>query len=105
LGYLLSALRRGDAVADANAANAEGQGRDSAGGERGRGPGQLQTFLKDHGVNLLPVRKGDQKSNALYGTFKFPETYIIDRNGIVRRNFIGAIDWTAPDVLEYLGKL
>ncbi|MFZ0198472.1 MAG: TlpA disulfide reductase family protein [Candidatus Sulfotelmatobacter sp.] len=64
-----------------------------------------QRFLKDHNVNLLSVRDGDQKSNALYGTFKFPETYIIDRKGVVRRKFIGAVDWTEPDVMEYLGKL
>ncbi len=62
-------------------------------------------FLQDHGVNLLSVRDADQKSNDLYGTFKFPETYIIDRNGVVRRKFIGAVDWTEPDVIEYLGKL
>ncbi len=62
-------------------------------------------FLRDHGVNLLSVRDGDQKSNSLYGTFKFPETYVIDRNGVVRRKFIGAVDWTEPDVIEYLGKL
>ena len=62
-------------------------------------------FLKDHNVNLLAVRDGDGKSNALYGTFKFPETYVIDRNGVVRRKFIGAVDWTEPDVIEYLGKL
>ena len=62
-------------------------------------------FLRDHNVNLLSVRDGDQKSNQLYGTFKFPETYIIDRNGVVRRKFIGAVDWTEPDVMEYLGKL
>jgi len=64
-----------------------------------------QRFLKDHGVNLLSVRDPDQKSNALYGSFKFPETYVIDRNGIVRRKFIGPVDWTEPDVIEYLGKL
>ena len=67
--------------------------------------GSYQRFLKDHNVNLLSVRDGDGKSNALYGTFKFPETYIIDRSGIVRRKFIGAVDWTEPDVIEYLGKL
>jgi cytochrome c biogenesis protein CcmG, thiol:disulfide interchange protein DsbE len=64
-----------------------------------------QQFLRDHNVNLLSIRDPDQKSNQLYGTFKFPETYIIDRGGIVRRKFIGAVDWTEPDVLEYLGKL
>jgi hypothetical protein len=24
---------------------------------------------------------------------------------VVRRKFSGAVDWTAPDVVEYLGKL
>ena len=62
-------------------------------------------FLKDNSVNLLTVRDADQKSNDLYGTFKFPETYIIDRNGIVRRKFIGAVDWNQPDILDYLSKL
>ena len=62
-------------------------------------------FLKDHNVNLLTVRDPDQKTNSLYGTSKFPETYIIDRNGVVRRKFIGAVDWTAPDILDFLGKL
>jgi peroxiredoxin len=64
-----------------------------------------QRFLKDHNVNLLAVRDGEQKSNQLYGTFKFPETYIIDRNGVVRRKFIGAVDWTEPEVVDYLNKL
>ena len=62
-------------------------------------------FVKDHNVNLLTVRDASGKSNALYGTFKFPETYVIDRNGVMRRKFIGAVDWTSPDVTEFLGKL
>jgi cytochrome c biogenesis protein CcmG/thiol:disulfide interchange protein DsbE len=62
-------------------------------------------FLRDHNVSLLSVRDADQKSNELYGTFKFPETYIIDRNGVVRRKFIGAVDWTEPEVIDFLGRL
>lgn len=67
--------------------------------------GSYRRFLRDHNVNLLSVRDPDQKSNALYGTFKYPETYVIDRSGVVRRKFIGAVDWTEPDVIEYLGRL
>jgi len=67
--------------------------------------GAYNQFLKEHNVNLLTVRDAAQKSNALYGTFKFPETYIIDRNGVMRRKFIGAVDWTAPDITEFLSKL
>jgi cytochrome c biogenesis protein CcmG, thiol:disulfide interchange protein DsbE len=62
-------------------------------------------FVKDHNVNLLTVRDPNQKSNQLYGTFKFPETYVIDRKGIMRRKFIGGVDWTEPEITEFLGKL
>lgn len=64
-----------------------------------------QQFVKDHNVNLLTVRDPSGKSNQLYGTFKFPETYIIDRNGVMRRKFIGAVDWTEPEITQFLGKL
>ena len=67
--------------------------------------GAYQDFLKAHNVDLLTVRDADQKSNNLYGTFKFPETYIIDRNGVLRRKFIGAIDWGTPEILDYLSRL
>ena len=64
-----------------------------------------QKFLKDYNVNLLTVRDPDQKSNNLYGTFKFPETYIVDRQGILRRKFVGPIDWGQPEIVDYLSKL
>jgi peroxiredoxin len=66
---------------------------------------QYRTFLEKNHVDLLTVRDPQQKSNELYGTFKFPETYIIDRQGVLRRKFIGAVDWTKPDIIEYLAKL
>jgi cytochrome c biogenesis protein CcmG, thiol:disulfide interchange protein DsbE len=62
-------------------------------------------FVKDHKVTFLTVRDPDQKANNLYGTFKFPETYIIDRKGIVRRKFIGAVDWSQPEIVDFLTKL
>jgi cytochrome c biogenesis protein CcmG/thiol:disulfide interchange protein DsbE len=67
--------------------------------------GAYKQFVKDHNVNLLTVRDPDQKSNSLYGTAKFPETYIIDRNGVMRRKFIGAVDWTEPEITDFLNKL
>ncbi len=67
--------------------------------------GAYHSFLKNYNVDLLTVRDADKKSNALYGTFKFPETYIIDRNGIVRRKFIGPVDWSEPEIVDFLNKL
>jgi len=62
-------------------------------------------LLKQYGVNLLTVRDPDEKSKNLYGTVKIPETYIIDRNGVLRRKFIGAVDWSEPEVVEFLSRL
>ncbi len=62
-------------------------------------------FLRDYKVTLLTVRDAERKSNNLYGTFKFPETYIIDRNGVMRRKFIGPVDWSQSEVVEFLSKL
>jgi cytochrome c biogenesis protein CcmG/thiol:disulfide interchange protein DsbE len=62
-------------------------------------------FLAAHGINFLTVRDAGHKSNALYGTFRYPETFVIDRNGIIRRKFIGQVDWTEPEVTDFLSKL
>jgi len=62
-------------------------------------------FLKDYKVDFLTVRDPDQKASNLYGTFKWPETYIIDRSGIVRRKFIGPVEWSQPEIVDFLSKL
>jgi len=62
-------------------------------------------FLKQHGVDLLTVRDPAQKTPALYGTHGWPETFIIDRKGVMRRKFIGAVDWTEPEITDFLSKL
>jgi hypothetical protein len=62
-------------------------------------------FLKDYKVDLLTVRDPSHKSSDLYGTFKYPETYIIDGNGTLRRKFIGSVDWNTPEIVEFLTKL
>jgi len=67
--------------------------------------GAYRQFVKAHNVNLLTVRDPDQKSSSLYGTHLYPETYVIDRNGVMRRKFIGAVDWTEPEITDFLSKL
>jgi len=68
-------------------------------------PVAYQSFLARHHVDLLTIRDPDQRVANLYGTVLIPETYIIDRKGILRRKFVSAQDWTSPDILNYLSKL
>jgi cytochrome c biogenesis protein CcmG/thiol:disulfide interchange protein DsbE len=62
-------------------------------------------FLKDFNMNMVTVRDGDHRSADLYGTFGWPESYIIDRKGVIRRKFIGAVDWNSPEVTDFLLKM
>jgi len=62
-------------------------------------------FLKQYNVNMVTVRDEAKKAATLYGTFGWPESYVIDRNGVIRRKFIGPVDWTSPEVTEYLSRL
>ena len=68
--------------------------------------GAYHKFLKDYNMNdLVTVRDDARKASTLFGTFGWPETYVIDRNGVIRRKFIGAVDWTSPEITDYLSKL
>lgn len=62
-------------------------------------------FLKDYDVNMITVRDGERKASSLFGTFGWPESYIIDRNGVIRRKFIGPVEWNSPEIIDYLSKL
>jgi len=62
-------------------------------------------FLKEHNIELTTIWDGKQTVNPLYGTFRYPETYVIDRKGVLRRKFIGAQTWTSPEIMDYLSKL
>jgi peroxiredoxin len=62
-------------------------------------------FLTDYNVNMVTVRDEAQQAARLYGTSGWPETFIIDRNGTIQRKFIGPVDWSSPEITDYLRKL
>lgn len=62
-------------------------------------------YLVEHKIGLLTIVDPAHRSADLYGTYRWPETYVIDQQGIIRRKFIGAQDWTSPEVLDYLRRL
>ncbi len=68
-------------------------------------PAAYQRFLARHEVDFLTIRDAEQHSNALYGTFVFPDTYAIDRRGQIRRKFVSAQDWTSPEIVDFLSHL
>ena len=62
-------------------------------------PEALTAFLADHGDPFIAI--GDDRDSAAqmaFGSSGVPETFVVDRHGVVRRQFIGGI--TARDLPE-----
>jgi cytochrome c biogenesis protein CcmG/thiol:disulfide interchange protein DsbE len=62
-------------------------------------------YLADNHIDLLTVLDTSEASNRAYGTTRPPETFIIDRKGVIRRKFIGPADWMSPEIRHYLSVL
>jgi peroxiredoxin len=60
------------------------------------GAGAVAEFMQRNGLSLPALLDPRRSVAGLYGTFKFPETYIINRQGVVTYKAIGPRDWTAP---------
>jgi thiol-disulfide isomerase/thioredoxin len=64
-----------------------------------------KAYIADNHIDLLTVFDATQKSNLAYGTTRPPETYIVDKKGVIRRKFIGPVDWSTPEIVAYLSRL
>ncbi len=64
-----------------------------------------QYVADNHLHDMVIALDLSQKSNLAFGTTRPPETYIIDAKGRIRRKFIGAQDWTSPEIENYLRNL
>ncbi len=62
-------------------------------------------FLTEHKLGLLTVNDVSRHSSDLYHSYRWPESYVINRDGVIQRKFIGPQNWTSPEILEYLRRL
>lgn len=62
-------------------------------------------FLTDHQIRFPTWRDPAKKVNAEYGTFMYPETYIIARDGKIARKIIGPQDWGSAELTAYIRDL
>jgi peroxiredoxin len=68
-------------------------------------PEAYSRFIARRHVDFVTVRDPAQKAAQLYHTEGWPETYIIDKTGIIRRKIVGDPDWTNPEIRAYLNSL
>ncbi len=71
-----------------------------------------RNMLQRFQVTFQTVRDPQENINYRYGTYKVPESYIIDRNGKVLQKYAGLPDvngewkvWTDPQIVSYVRSL
>jgi cytochrome c biogenesis protein CcmG/thiol:disulfide interchange protein DsbE len=68
-------------------------------------PDAYTRYIARHHIDLVTVRDPAKSTPDLFHTEMWPETYAIDRNGIIRRKFVGAQDWSSPEIRSFLKSL
>ena len=61
----------------------------------------LEAFVKEHPHNFTVLSDADGKIQQLYKVFKFPETFILDRQGHIVEHIVGARDWSSTSALKF----
>ena len=73
------------------AVNVEENGKKSVSQFLKKTPYSFPILLDNHGV-----------VQNTYGVFRFPESFIIDRNGVVVKKIIGGRDWTSDSTVKLI---
>jgi peroxiredoxin len=61
-------------------------------------------FFRKSGMALPALLDTDQAVGKRYGLTGVPETFVIDKKGVILKKVVGAMDWSEPAVLEFLEK-
>jgi Peroxiredoxin len=64
-----------------------------------------KSFVARKHVDFITVRDPSESAAKLFHTEMWPETYVIDRNGYIRSKYVGATDWSDPEIRTFLKSL
>jgi cytochrome c biogenesis protein CcmG, thiol:disulfide interchange protein DsbE len=65
-----------------------------------RNQATYKRFVQENRLSFVTANDPEAGIAADYGTFKWPETYIIDTKGKVLEKHIGPKDWMSPEILN-----
>ena len=60
----------------------------------------VPTFVQKFDLTFSVLYDEGKKVSRKYQTFKYPETYILDREGRLKSKVVGPRDWAAPTVIR-----
>jgi peroxiredoxin len=66
------------------------------------GKDAVNDFFKKSGLTLPVFLDSDGRVGKLYGITGVPETFVIDRKGVIIKKIVGPLDWSAPEVVKFI---
>lgn len=67
-------------------------------------PASVIEIIKKEGYTF-PVLVDNGEISKIYGIKGVPETFLIDKNGILRHKIIGPVEWDNPHIVPHLKKV
>lgn len=64
-------------------------------------PAAVREMIKKEGYTF-PVLIDNGEVSKIYGIKGVPETFLIDKNGILRHKIIGPVEWDNPHIIPHL---
>jgi peroxiredoxin len=68
-------------------------------------PAPVRAFRDRMGLSFPILMDSEQEVAELYQTFRYPESLLVDRDGIVIERYIGPRDWDARPYVERIQRL
>ncbi len=62
----------------------------------------IESFFKETGFSLPTYLDESGASSKAYGITGVPETFIIDKQGIIVKKIVGGAAWDSPEVVAFL---
>ncbi len=66
---------------------------------------KAMAYLKESNYDLPVTVDSNEKTARSYGVTGVPETYIVDKKGILRKKIIGPVDWSSPQAVSFISDL
>jgi peroxiredoxin len=65
----------------------------------------IRAFAKQYGLTFEILHDPQGKITEAYGITGYPETFIVGRDGVIRKKLMQATDWGSPDARALVDRL
>ena len=69
------------------------------------GKDAVENYLKKSRTMLPALLDTDSSISKRYGTTGVPETFVLDKRGVILKKIVGGMDWNDPQVIAYFNEV